>query len=102
MKIQPTRNITEILQNSSLTKIVERSNQINLINSQLQHIFPQQYRNFYRLVDFSDTLFVIEVQNAVIRQGLLLQQVFLLKLIQVDFPEITHLEIKVNPNFRAY
>lgn len=101
MKIQPLKNISDILQNSSLTKIVERSNQINLVNQKIQQRLPEQYRNLYRIVNLYDNLLVIEVQNATVRQGLLLQQPLLLKLIQTDFPDITALEFRLNPEFYA-
>ena len=100
MKIQSTRNITDILQNSSLAKIVRHSNKINELNHKIQYLLPIQYKNLYRLVDFSESCFTIEVKNATVRQGLLLQQPFLLKLIQTDFPAITQLEFRVNPNFK--
>lgn len=101
MKIQPLKNISDILQNSSLTKIVERSNQINLVNQKIQQRLPEQYRNLYRIVNLYDNLLVIEVQNATVRQGLLLQQPLLLKLIQTDFPDITALAFRLNPEFYA-
>lgn len=101
MKIHPLKNISDILQNSSLAKIVERSNQINLMNQKIQQRLPIQYRQLYRIVNLYDNSLIIEVQNATVRQGLLLQQPLLLKLIQTDFPNITTLEFKLNPEFRA-
>ena len=100
MKIQPTKNITDILQNSTLAKVVKRSNEVNELNHKIQRLLPIQYQNLYRLTDFSENCFTIEVKNATVRQGLLLQQPFLLKLIQMSFPAITQLEFRVNPNFK--
>lgn len=99
MKIQPTKNITDILQNSSLAKIVERSNEINLVNQQIQRLLPEQYRKLYRIVNLYDNSLSIEVANSMVRQGFLFQQTHLLKLIQQQFPEISQFEIKVSPNF---
>lgn len=101
MKIPPYKNITEILANSRLAQIVERSNLINGLNRQIQQMLPSQYRPFFRIINLYEDLLVIEVPNAVIRQGLLLQQAALLARIQADFPQITQLEFKLNPNFRA-
>ncbi|MGX2950297.1 DUF721 domain-containing protein [Ursidibacter sp. B-7004-1] len=101
MKIQPLKNITDILENSSLAKLVQRSNEINLLNFKIQQILPAQYRNLYRIINLYDNLLIIEVQNATIRQGFLLQQSMLLDLIQTDFPHITQLELKLNPNFKS-
>ena len=101
MKIQPLKNIADILENSSLTKLVQRSNEINLLNFKIQQILPAQYRNLYRIINLYDNLLVIEVQNATIRQGFLLQQSMLLRLIQTDLPHITQLELKLNPNFKS-
>lgn len=101
MKNQPVKNIRDILQNSSLAKLVERSNEIQLLNQKIQPLLPPQYRRLYRIINLYDNSLVIEVQNATVRQGLLLQQPFLLKLIQTDFPQITALEFRLNPEFRA-
>ncbi len=101
MKNSTTKNIHEILQNSSLTKIVQRANELNELNRKIQQLLPEQYRGLYRILNLSDNLLTFEVQNATIRQGLLLQQTSLLKLIQTDFPQVTELQFKVNPNFKS-
>lgn len=100
MKIQPTKNITEILQNSSLSKIVERSNEINLLNQQIQQLLPKPYQKLYRIINLYDNLLIIEVANSMVRQGFLFQQAQLLQLIQAKFPEIRQFELKLNPNFQ--
>lgn len=101
MKNSTTKNIHEILKNSSLTKIVQRANELNELNRKIQQLLPEQYRELYRILNLSDNLLTFEVQNATIRQGLLLQQTSLLKLIQTDFPQVTELQFKVNPNFKS-
>lgn len=101
MKNSTTKNIHEILQNSSLTKIIQRANELNELNRKIQQLLPEQYRGLYRILNLSDNLLTFEVQNATIRQGLLLQQTSLLKLIQTDFPQVTELQFKVNPNFKS-
>lgn len=101
MKNSATKNIHEILQNSSLTKIVQRANELNELNRKIQQLLPKQYHGLYRILNLSDNLLTFEVQNATIRQGLLLQQTYLLKLIQTDFPQVTELQFKVNPNFKS-
>lgn len=100
MKIQPTKNITEILQNSSLSKIVERSNEINLLNQQIQQLLPKPYQKLYKIINLYDNLLIIEVANSMVRQGFLFQQAQLLQLIQTKFPEIRQFELKLNPNFQ--
>lgn len=101
MKNSTTKNIHEILQNSSLTKIVQQANELNELNRKIQQLLPEQYRELYRILNLSDNLLTFELQNATIRQGLLLQQTSLLKLIQTDFPQVTELQFKVNPNFKS-
>ena len=101
MKNSTTKHIHEILQNSSLTKIVQQANELNELNRKIQQLLPEQYRELYRILNLSDNLLTFEVQNATIRQGLLLQQTSLLKLIQTDFPQVTELQFKVNPNFKS-
>ncbi|MCK3654424.1 hypothetical protein A4G19_01165 [Pasteurellaceae bacterium Macca] len=100
MKNSPTKKITEILQNSSLTRIVQRANALNALNDKIKQLLPASYRKLYRIVNMHDNTLIFEVQNATIRQGLLLQQAHLLRLVQQDYPEITQLQCKVNPNFK--
>lgn len=101
MKNSTLKNITEILQNSTLTRIVQQANELNQLNVKIQQLLPSLYRGLYRIINLSDNQLVFEVQSATIRQGLLLQQANLLKLIQTDFPQVTELIFKVNPNFKS-
>ncbi|OOH90556.1 hypothetical protein BMT54_04570 [Pasteurellaceae bacterium 15-036681] len=102
MKKNTTKNILEVLENSGLSRIVKQANRLSYLNSSIKQILPTQYQDLYRIVNLYDNLLVIDVQNAVVRQGLLLQQQYLLQLIQRDFPKITALEIKVNPDFSPF
>lgn len=101
MKNQTTQNISEILQNSTLARIVERANELNRLNDKIQQLLPNLYRGLYRIRNLSDNQLVFDVPNATIRQGMLLQQVALLKLIQQDYPHITELSIRVMPSFKV-
>lgn len=100
MKNSAPKNISEILQNSTLTQIVEKANFINDLNQKIQKILPESFHGLYRVTNLVNNQLTIHVQNATIRQGLLLQQTKLLERIQVDLPEITYIEFKVNPNFK--
>lgn len=102
MKNSTTKPISEILQNSALTRIVQRANELNQMNVKIQRLLPSVYHRLYRIVNLSDNQLVFEVANASIRQGLLLQQVTLLKLIQAEFPQVSELKVKVNPNFKPF
>lgn len=100
MKNHAPKNINEILQNSTLTQIVEKVNYLNSLNQKIQKILPESLRGLYRVANLIDNQLVINVQNATIRQGLILQQARLLEQIQSDLPQITCIEFKVNPGFR--
>lgn len=100
MKKNTIQGISELLQNSSLAKIVQRANELNALNFKIQQLLPMQYRGLYRIVNLYDNLLVFDVQNATIRQGLLLQQAYLLQLIQTDFPDVSELQFNVNPDFK--
>lgn len=94
------QNIVDLLQNSSLNRIVQRANQLNVLNHKIQQRLPLAYRNFYRIVNLTADTLTIEVQNATVKQGLQLQQHALLPLIQEDLPQVTELIFKINPNFK--
>lgn len=100
MKKHTTQNIGELLQNSSLAKIVQRANELNRLNDNIQQLLPGQYRGLYRIVNLYDNLLVFDVQNATVRQGLLLQQAHLLQRIQTDLPQVNALQFNVNPEFK--
>ena len=102
MKNSTIQNITEVLQNSSLSRIVQRANELNLLNQKIQNLLPKQYRGLYRIVNLVDNCLIFEVQNATIRQGLLLQRTLLLELIRLDFPTVTELQFKVRPSFKHF
>ncbi|WGE32975.1 DciA family protein [Actinobacillus genomosp. 1] len=102
MKNSTIQNITEVLQNSSLSRIVQRANELNLLNQKIQNLLPKQYRGLYRIVNLVDNCLIFEVQNATIRQGLLLQRTLLLELIRLDFPTVTELQFKVSPSFKHF
>lgn len=99
MKNSSLKNITDILQQSSLKRIVERSQEIQFLNRRIEPLLPSTFRKLYRIVDLYDNTLIIDVPNATIRQGFLLQHSQLLDCIQQDFPEVKQLNIKVNPNF---
>lgn len=100
MKNSTVKPISEILQNSTLARIVQQANQLNLLNDKIQRLLPELYRGLYRLVNLTDNQLTFEVQSAVVRQGLLMQQARLLGLIQTDYPQVTELKFKVNPQFK--
>lgn len=101
MKNSTTKNISEILQNSALNRIVQRATELNGLNKQIQQLLPNIYRGLYRIRNLADNQLVFEVPNAVIRQGLLLQQTALLKQIQQHLPEVNELIVQINPDFRT-
>ncbi|HHW7518524.1 TPA: DciA family protein [Mannheimia haemolytica] len=98
MKNSAPKKINDILQNSSLSRIVEKANFINDLNQKIQKRWPESYRGLYRVVNLVDNQLIVSVKNATVRQGLISQQNMLLKQIQTDLPEITQLEFRVNPS----
>ena len=98
MKNHSIKNITEILENSSLVKIVQRANQLNELNEKIQSLLPAQFRKLYRIVNLVENHLIIEVPNATISQGL--QQMQLLSMIQKIYPQIDECVFKINPDFK--
>ncbi|MFA9500960.1 DciA family protein [Mannheimia sp. E30BD] len=100
MKNSAPKKINDILQNSTLSRIVEKANFLNDLNQKIQKILPESYRGLYRVANLVDNQLIINVQSATVRQGLLLQQASLLVQIQTELPQITQLEFKVNPSVK--
>lgn len=101
-KNQPISSVTDILANSPLKRFVERANQLALLNEEIQKFLPAEYSRLYRIANLVDNRLVIEVQNAAVRQGLLWQQATLLAGMQGVLPNLTELEIRLNPNFNRF
>lgn len=100
MKNHAIKNISEILENSSLAKIVQRANQLNELNEKIQSLLPVQFRKLYRIVNLSENRLIIEVPNATISQGLQLQQMQFLSIIQTVYPQVSECVFKINPDFK--
>lgn len=100
MKNHSIKNISEILENSSLAKIVQRANQLNELNEKIQSRLPVQFRKLYRIVNLNKNRLIIEVPNATISQGLQLQQTQLLSIIQTIYPQVSECIFKINPDFK--
>ena len=101
MKNHSIKNITEILENSSLVKIVQRANQLNELNEKIQSLLPAQFRKLYRIVNLVENQLIIEVPNATISQGLQMQHTQLLPIIQKVSPQIDECVFKINPDFKS-
>ncbi|MDP8079124.1 DciA family protein [Phocoenobacter skyensis] len=99
MKNSTTQNIVDLLQQTKLSHIVERANLLNNLNTKVQQRLPQAYKGLYRISNLVDNTLMIEVQNATIKNGLQLQKSTLLTLIRIDFPNVTDLSFRINPNF---
>lgn len=100
MQPSSVKNISEVLQQSSLSRLVERANQLNAINDVLRKQLPEAFRELCRVVNVSESQLTFETPNAVVRQGLQLQQTSLLAIIQQTFPHIQTLQFNINPDFQ--
>lgn len=89
--------LDDILGQSSLAQIMQKGVYLNELNYQLQQIFPSQFKGLYRLANIEQDNLKIEVANGSVRQGLLLQQQQLLKLVQQYYPEIQKISLKITP-----
>ncbi len=87
----------DVLENSSLGKIMQKGILLQQLNEQLERLFPSQFKGFYRVANIAKNSLVIEVANAMVRQGLLFKQQELLAQIQQFQPQIQQLNFKVNP-----
>lgn len=95
-----TKNITEVLQNSTFSRLVRRANQLNALNAQIQHQLPPLFQGRCKAVKLEENRLFLEVPSAVIRQAVLLQQAVVLQAIQAEFSQVNELEIRVNPDFK--
>lgn len=102
MRHSSIKNISDVLEQSSLSRLVERANLLNAANEVLRPKLPEQFRTLCRIVNLNDSELVFETPNAVVRQGLQLQQAYLLQIIQQAFPKIQTLVFRINPDFHPH
>ncbi|PJG84494.1 DciA family protein [Conservatibacter flavescens] len=98
MRNKKMMNIKTILENSSLTKIMQRSLFLADLNHQISQLLPTQFNGLYRVANINEENLVIEVKSAVVRQGFLFKQTELLALIQQKYPKIQQLNLRINPD----
>lgn len=97
MRYEKTVNVCELIENSSLAKIMKKGLFLNELNIRLQRLFPAQYQGLYQVADLNENELIFEVANAMVRQALLFRQQELLDLVHRDYPTITKLKFSINP-----
>ncbi|MFZ7229120.1 DciA family protein [Avibacterium avium] len=100
MRYSKPTNVQQVLANSSLGEIMQKGILLQQLNEQLARLFPHQFSGLYRVANITSNSLVIEVANAMVRQGLLFKQNELLAKIQQIQPHIEQLQFKVNPSLR--
>lgn len=99
MRQSQTKNISEVLLQSGLSRLVQRANTLNSLNERIQRKLPEAFRQHCRVVNFYENKIIFETQSAVVRQSLYLQQADLLHLIRQELPQVNELQFRINPNF---
>lgn len=99
MRQSQTKNISEVLRQSGLSRLVQRANTLNSLNERIQRKLPEAFRQRCRVVNFCENKMIFETQSAVVRQSLSLQQSDLLRVVQQELPEINELQFRINPDF---
>lgn len=98
-RYQKTMNVLDVMQSSPLAKILQKSAFIHELNERLSGLFPAGFQGQFRLGQISEQALFIEVSNAMVRQGLLFREKEILALIQPHYPEVSQLNIRINPDF---
>ena len=93
------KNIQEVIEKSSLVKIIDKGVKIIEINQKLSQFLSVEYRHKIRLANIRNQIACLECQSAAIRYGIQFQQHKILEFLQQCEPTIKKLEIKVNPNY---
>lgn len=102
MRYERTVNINELVKNSHLSNVIQKSLFLNALNARLQRIFPEQYQGCYVAVDMTQDSLILQVTSAVVRQALLFHQQQLLSLVQQDFPKIRKITFQINPELHRH
>ena len=99
-RYQKAVNIVDVMEQSSFAKMMKKGLSLHELNQKFNRTFPPEFQGYFRIGEpKGDTLF-IETANAIVRQGVLFKQAELLKIIQTEYPQVTKLDVKVNPEFK--
>ena len=97
-RYQKTMNITEVIDRSPLSKLIQKALVINELNQKLYAVFPFELRVLLRVNGVNDGALELDVANAMARQSLLFRQNEFLPQLNAIAPEIKRLKIKVVPD----
>ncbi|OOF35829.1 DciA family protein [Rodentibacter heidelbergensis] len=100
-RYQKAMNIVEVMEQSSFSQMMKKGLAIHELNQKIHQIFPQEFQGLVRIGQINGEKLFIEVANAIVRQGILFRQTELLSLIQHEYPQVTKLEVKINPEFKG-
>lgn len=99
-RYQKAVNIVDVMEQSSFAKMMKKGLALHELNQKFNRTFPPEFQGYFHIgTPKGDTLF-IETANAIVRQGVLFKQAELLKIIQTEYPQVTKLDVKVNPEFK--
>ncbi|MFD1805187.1 DciA family protein [Pasteurella oralis] len=98
MRYEKPVNVKELLENSSLAKIMKKGLFLNELNLHLQQHFPKQYQGLYKVANLEQDTLYLEVANAIVRQALMFQQKSLLALVNINYPEVKTIKFHINPS----
>ncbi|MBF0750797.1 MULTISPECIES: DciA family protein [unclassified Pasteurella] len=99
-RYQKAVNIVDVIEQSSFSQMMRKGLAIHELNQKLKLTFPQEFQGLFRIGRINGDSLFIEVANAIVRQGILFRQTESLKFIQIDYPQVKRLEIKINPEFK--
>lgn len=99
-RYQKAVNIVDVMEQSSFAKMMKKGLAIHELNQKFYRTFPPEFQGYFRLGNPNGNTIFIETANAIVRQGVLFKQAELLKLIQTEFPQVTKLDVRVNPEFK--
>lgn len=100
MRNQKTRNIKELLSESSLGKILQKSTALQQLNQELYQLLPSEISTHCRVANFDGVTLAIEVRSAMVGQALLFHQQNLLHRLQQSYTEMRQIKLKVSPYFK--
>ncbi|AAK03305.1 TPA: DUF721 domain-containing protein [Pasteurella multocida] len=98
MRYEKPVNVIELLENSSLAKIMKKGLFLNALNLHLQQRIPQQYQGLYNVANLEQDTLYLDVANASVRQALLFEQKTILARIHQDYPEVKKIKFTITPN----
>ncbi len=100
MKYSNLQNIQNIINNSSLAKIMVRTQLVNNLNEYLKTHLPTKYGDYFKIINIRDNKVIISVPSATYQKGFTDHKQTFINVLKSFDNNLNMVEFIIDPNFK--